>query len=185
MSFMNASQIHLALTHVPVILSIIGLVIMLVALTRKNDTLTKTSFYIFLAAGLFALPVYFTGEGAEEVVEDLPGVSEGIIGQHEQFATISLTVILISAAASLAALFLFKSYKAIRIMKYAVLLFAFGSAVTMARTAQLGGQIRHTEIQSASVSSASEKENENEGSAKNNKNTKEKWGSEKNENDDE
>ena len=181
---MNASQIHLALTHVPVILSIIGLVILIIALIRKNDTLTKTSFYIFLAAGLFALPVYFTGEGAEEVVEDFPGVSEGIIGQHEQFATISLTIILISAAVSLAALFLYKSIKAARIMKYAVLLFALGSAVTMARTAHLGGQIRHTEIQSASIASANDKENENGSSAQENKNMKGESGSEKKEDDD-
>ena len=166
---MNASQIHLALTHVPVILSSIGLTILIIALIRKNDTLTKTSFYIFLAAGLFALPVYFTGEGAEEVVEDLAGVSEGTIGKHEQFATISLTIILICAAVSLAALFLYKSLTAARFMKYAVLLFAFGSAITMAQTAHLGGQIRHTEIQSASVSTSNDNENakQNPGNEKN------------------
>lgn len=149
---MNASQIHLALTHVPVILSIIGLAILLIALIRKNDTLTKTSFYIFLAAGIFALPVYFTGEGAEEIVEELPGVSESVIGKHEQFASISLTIILICAVISLAALFLYKYFQAVRILKYAVLLFSFGSAITLTQTAHLGGQIRHTEIQSAFVS---------------------------------
>jgi uncharacterized membrane protein len=156
---MNASQIHLALTHVPVILSIIGLAILLIALIRKNDTLTKTSFYIFLAAGIFALPVYFTGEGAEEIVEELPGVSENVIGKHEQFASISLTIILICAVISLAALFLYKYFQAVRILKYAVLLFSFGSAITLAQTAHLGGQIRHTEIQSTFASTANDKEN--------------------------
>jgi uncharacterized membrane protein len=156
---MNASQIHLALTHVPVILSIVGLAILLIALTRKNDTLTKTSFYIFLAAGIFALPVYFTGEGAEEIVEELPGVSESVIGKHEQFASISLTIILICAVISLAALFLYKYFQAVRILKYAVLLFSFGSAITLAQTAHLGGQIRHTEIQSAFSSANNEKKN--------------------------
>jgi uncharacterized membrane protein len=156
---MNSSQIHLALTHVPVILSLIGLTILIIALVRKNDTLTKTSFYILLTAGLFALPVYFTGEGAEEVVEDLPGVSEGIIGKHEQFASVSLTIILICGALSLAALFLYKSFSVARVMKYVVLLFAFASAVTMARTAHLGGQIRHTEIQSTVMATSNEQEN--------------------------
>lgn len=158
---MNSSQIHLALTHVPVILSLIGLTILIIALIRKNDTLTKTSFYIFLAAGLFALPVYFTGEGAEEIVEDLPGVSEGIIGKHEQFASISLTIILICAAMSLTALFLYKSFSIAKIIKYVVLLFAFASAITMAQTAHLGGQIRHTEIQSALAGASNDKGNEN------------------------
>ena len=171
---MNSSQIHLALTHVPVILSLIGLIILIIALIRKNDMLTKTSFYILLAAGLFALPVYFTGEGAEEVIEDLPGVSEGIIGKHEQFASISLTIILICGAMSLAAVFLYKSFSIARVMKYVVLLFAFASAVTMAKTAHLGGQIRHTEIQST-VMASSDKEN---GSGENSKQEK---GSEKKE----
>jgi len=172
---MDASQIHLALTHVPVILSITGLTILIIALVRKNDILTKTSFYTFLAAGIFALPVYFSGEGAEEIVEDLPSVSEGIIGKHEQFASISLIIILICAAISLVALFLYKYFQAARIMKYAVLLFAFGSAISMAETAHLGGQIRHTEIQSAFASSANDKEN-----GENNKNAKQQT-SEKNE----
>jgi uncharacterized membrane protein len=172
---MNASQIHLALTHVPVILSVIGLVILIIALIRKNDTLTKSSFYIFLAAGLFALPVYFTGEGAEEVIEEFPGVSESVIGKHEQFASISLTIILICGVASLAALFLYKYLQAARIIKYAVLIFAFGSAITMAQTAHLGGQIRHTEIGSALTSAANDNENQKD------ENAKQESGSEKNE----
>lgn len=172
---MNASQIHLALTHVPVILSSIGLAILIIALIRKNDTLAKTSFYIFLAAGLFALPVYFTGEGAEEIVEELPGVSESLIGKHEQFASISLTIILICGILSLAALFLYKYLQAARIVKYAVLIFALGSAITMAQTAHLGGQIRHTEIRTAFTSAAA---NDNE---QNGENTKQESGSEKKE----
>jgi uncharacterized membrane protein len=172
---MNSSQIHLALTHVPVILSLVGLTILIIALIRKNDTLTKTSFYIFLAAGLFALPVYFTGEGAEEIVEDLPGVSEGIIGKHEQFASISLTIILICAAISVTALFLRRSFTAAKVMRYVVLVFAFASAVAMAQTAHLGGQIRHTEIQSSFTSAANDKENGNE------ENAKQENGDEKNE----
>jgi uncharacterized membrane protein len=171
---MNASQIHLALTHVPVILSVIGLVILIIALVRKNDTLTKTSFYIFLTAGIFALPVYFTGEGAEEVVEEFPGISESVIGRHEQFANISLTIILICGVISLAALFLYKHLRAAKIIKYAVLIFAFGSALSMAQTAHLGGQIRHTEIGSTFTSAVNDNENQNGEDAKQESGTEKK-----------
>ena len=157
---MNASQIHLALTHVPVIMSFIGLGVLVIALIKKNDILTKTSFYIFLTAGLFALPVYFTGEGAEENVEELPGISESLIGRHEQFANISFTIILVCAALSLAALLLYKYRQAFKSIRYVVLLFAFGSALAMAQTAHLGGQIRHSEIR-ANFSSVSSGDNEN------------------------
>jgi uncharacterized membrane protein len=166
---MNASQIHLALTHVPVILSIIGLIVLSISLAWKNDTLTKTSFYIFIAAGLFAIPVYLTGEGAEEIVEKFPGVSENIIEKHEEFAAISMVIILISGVISLAGLFLYKRLQIAKVLKYAVLLFAFGSAIMMAQTAHLGGQIRHTEIRSAFASAADSGSHENRNESKDSK----------------
>jgi biotin transporter BioY len=150
---MNSSQIHLALTHIPVVLSFVGLVMLIVALLKRNDLLTKTSFYIFLMAGLFALPVYFTGEDTEEIVEHLPGISESIISRHEQFATISLTMTLLCAAISLAGLVFYKYPNVARLIRYTLFAFAFGSAGAMAQTAHLGGQIRHTEIRSSAVSS--------------------------------
>lgn len=148
---MNTSQIHLALTHVPVILSFVGLVALIVAIMRKNSSLTKTSFYIFLAAALFVIPVYLTGEGTEEVIEGLPGVAENIISKHEQFANVSLSIVLLCGVLSVIGLFLYNRQAIGKSIKYIVLFFAFGSAITMARTAHLGGQIRHTEIRPAFV----------------------------------
>lgn len=49
---MNSAQMHLALTHVPVILSIAGLIMLTVALLLKNATLTKTSYSVILVAGI-------------------------------------------------------------------------------------------------------------------------------------
>src|SRR6476661_626776 len=98
---MNASQIHLALTHVPVVLSFIGLVILSIGLLKKNETITKTSFYLLLAAGIFTVPVYFTGEGTEEIVENIPGVSESIISKHEDVANLTLVAISITALMAL------------------------------------------------------------------------------------
>jgi hypothetical protein len=37
----------------------------------------------FVLTALLALPVYFTGEPAEKVVERLPGVTEPLIEEHE------------------------------------------------------------------------------------------------------
>ena len=145
---MNATQIHLALTHVPVILSFTGLVILIISYFKKNETLAKTSFYILLLAGLFTIPVYLTGEGTEEVVEKLPGVSESIIEEHEEFAGIALVIISIGGVIALAGLVLNRFPGLTRIVKIMALLFAFGSAAAMARTAHLGGQIRHSEIRS-------------------------------------
>lgn len=153
---MNSYQIHLALTHVPVILSIVGVVVLAVAMIRKNDTLTKTSFYLFLFAGAFAIPVFFTGEGAEETVEHLPGVSEGVIEKHEELATLAFSVVSVAAIISVAGILLFKKTRILRIIRPLMLLLALTTAGIMAVTAHLGGQVRHTEIR-AGFTTQSEK----------------------------
>jgi uncharacterized membrane protein len=151
---MNSVQIHLALTHVPVLLSLVGLVIMAVAMIRKNATLTHTAFILL---SLSALPVYFTGEPTEELVEGLPGVSEASIEEHEELAKTSLLVVLVTGAVALAGL-IWKTGLA-RILRVVVLVLALGSSGLMAVTAHLGGQIRHPELRSGFVAQAQGGEN--------------------------
>jgi uncharacterized membrane protein len=171
---MNASQIHLALTHVPVVLSFIGLVILSIGMLKKNETITKTSFYLLLAAGIFTVPVYLTGEGTEEAVENLPGVSESLISKHEDVANLTLIVISLTALIALSGI-LFYSRRIIgKIARTSVFILSLISAGAMAQTAHLGGSIRHTEIRSG-VAAVSDQNTEN-GSNKNEargKNTKE------------
>jgi uncharacterized membrane protein len=170
---MNASQIHLALTHVPVVLSFIGLVILSIGMLKKNETITKTSFYLLLAAGIFTVPVYLTGEGTEEAVENLPGVSESLISKHEDVANLTLIVISLTALIALSGI-LFYSRRIIgKMARTSVFILSLISAGAMAQTAHLGGSIRHTEIRSG-VAAVSDQNTEN-GSNKNEalgKNTK-------------
>ena len=145
---MNSVQMHLALTHVPVILSLVGLVMLIVALSKKNTTLTKTSYIIIVIAGIAALPVFFSGEATEEAVEHAPGVSEAIIERHEEVAKLAMFFIAATGVFSLAALFFFRRKLASHILKLMILLLAITSGGLMAQTAHLGGQIRHTEMRS-------------------------------------
>lgn len=141
---MNATQIHLALTHVPVILSFTGLAFLLGSYFIKNPFLTKVAFFTLAAAALFALPVYLTGEGTEHAIENLPGISEGIIEEHEEVAKIALIVIMATGILALAGIFF--SGRFAKGLRIAVLVLAIGSAGALAQTAHLGGQIRHSEI---------------------------------------
>lgn len=143
---MNSSQIHLALTHVPVILSMVGFVVLVVAMLKRNDILARTGFYLVLFAGIFAVPVFFTGEGAGEIVEHLPGVSESVIEEHEELAKIAFGLAIAAALFSLAGLLLYGKGNAYRWIKPLVLLLALTTSGVMAATAHLGGQVRHTEI---------------------------------------
>lgn len=143
---MNSVQMHLALTHVPVILSLVGLIMLIVAFFVKNTTLTKISYVLILVAGVAAIPVFFSGEGTEETIENLPGVSEAIIEKHEDVANLSIISIAAAGLLALAALFSAKWQIASRVLKIVILLLSITSGGLMVQTAHLGGQIRHTEI---------------------------------------
>src|SRR4030095_5584590 len=106
---MNASHIHLALNHVPLFLSIAGTLTLLYGFIRRADQLKFFSLYLMIAAALFTIPVYLTGEGTEEMVEKLAGVSESIIERHEGMARIGLVVIIIAGIVALATLLIKKN----------------------------------------------------------------------------
>jgi len=160
---MNSVQMHLALTHVPVILSLVGMVMLIVALLKRNPTLTKTSYIIILIAGVTALPVFFSGEGAEEAVEHAPGVSEAFIERHEEVANLAMISIAAAGLLSLAALFFSRQILVARILKVMVLLLAVITGGLMAQAAHLGGQIRHTEMsRGVAVQDGNETAGENE-----------------------
>jgi len=143
---MTSVQIHLALTHVPVILSISGLIMLIVAFFMKNKILTTASYVMILVAGIGAIPVFLTGEGAEEVVEKIPGISEALMERHEEVAKLAMISIAAASFTALAALLASKWKVATQLTRIAVLVFASFSAGLIVQTAHLGGQIRHTEI---------------------------------------
>ena len=157
---MNSVQMHLALTHVPVILSFVGLVMLVAALILKNTTLTKTSYIILIIAGVAALPVFFSGEGTEEAVEHAPGVSGAIIERHEEIAKLAMISIATAGISALIALFSFRWFLVARAFKVLVLLLAITSGGLMAQTAHLGGQIRHTEIRNGIAAQSGNEERE-------------------------
>ena len=150
---MTSVQLHLALTHVPVILSIIGLMMLIVSFFINNNTVTKISYILLLVAAIAAIPVYLTGEGTEEAVEHLPGISESIIEEHEEVAKLGLIAIIGAGILSLGSLIAQKWQAGVRVIRVAVLIAALITGGLMVQTAHLGGQIRHSEIRNGNVAS--------------------------------
>lgn len=161
---MNAAQIHLALNHIPLFFSIIGGLILLLGLFRKNEGFISLSLYMLIAAAIFTAPVFLTGEGTEELVEKAVGVNESAIESHEDMAKISLIVIIITGALALAGLLFRKKPALAKGILPLTILFSLASFGTMAQTAHLGGLIRHTELQSdvSAGGAEADKEKENE-----------------------
>jgi uncharacterized membrane protein len=159
---MNASQLHLALTHLPVVLSLVGMIALLVSYIKTNTSLRKTALYILVIAGVAALPVFFSGEGAEEVVENLPGVSGSLIEKHEAVAKLGLFAILAAAVLALISLPRFVALKLKNGIAISALVVSFISTGLMVQTAHLGGQIRHTEIRNGAAPQGESSGNEHD-----------------------
>lgn len=155
---MNAAQIHLALNHAPLFLSITGGVILILGLIKKNESFKNISLYFLIAAALFTVPVFLTGEGTEELVENLPGVNETAIEEHEDMAKISLIIIIITGAIALLAMFLKKNTGIAKLLFTGALLLSLASFGFMAQTAHLGGLIRHSELQNGNSINTKEKD---------------------------
>lgn len=144
---MNWAHVHLIINHFPVI-GILGAILLLVySLVRKSEEVKMMSLGVFAIIALLTLAVYFTGEAAEKVVKNLPGVTETYIGRHEEIASLTLVLMEILGITSVAGLVLLRRSGAIpKWVAVMILILSLITAVVVNLTANFGGQIRHTEI---------------------------------------
>ena len=149
---MNQAHVHLLLTHLPIVGSLLGVLALLAGFAFRSEPVKRTALGLFLFAALAAIPTFLTGEGAEEVVENLPGVQESLIGRHEDMA--SIFIWLVSGLGLLSLATLAASFKSNSISKALYPVTLVVSLATMGVATQVGatgGQIRHTEIGGATV----------------------------------
>lgn len=151
---MSTVHLHLLLNHVPVIGTIIGLCLLAYAALRKDEGLARASLGMFAILALVAIATFLTGEPAEEAVEGLAGVSESVVERHEEAALLSTIALGVLGALSLGILLRFRRRHLPRQAAVALLAAGLVPAGAMAWTANLGGQIRHTEIRSVTVAPA-------------------------------
>lgn len=144
---MNGAQLHLALNHIPVILSMVGVAVLLWGWLSKNYEIKKVGLVLVIATAAFAGTAFLTGEPAEEVLEKLPVFSKELVHEHEEAGEFALIVSIIAGVSAAGTYYLSKkktqffSHGLIVTMIILVL-----SCFTFLRTAHLGGLIRHEEI---------------------------------------
>jgi uncharacterized membrane protein len=144
---MNLAHLHLLLNHFPTVGTVIGLGLFLVALAGKNDDLKKASLAIFFAIALLAIPVYMTGNAAQEAIADRSEVSAASMERHQAAAL--LAFMFMELAGVLAWLGLWQYRRNSRPASWtlpAVLIVSLLTFGLMARAANMGGEIRHPEI---------------------------------------
>jgi uncharacterized membrane protein len=149
---MNATHLHLLLNHFPIIGTLMGSLILLWGILKKQENIKNIACVVLASMAIIALPVYLTGEPAEETVEKLPGVSEAMIGLHEEAAGIAVWLMGITGLASAVALFFaWQKKNGSRILFAGTFMLSVISFVAMARTGYYGGKIRHAEIRDVNM----------------------------------
>lgn len=144
---MNQTHIHLLITHLPIFGSLFGGLVLAHGLWSKSNQTKIAAYNLFIISSIGAGIAYLTGEAAEETVENIQGVFEATIKQHETFALYAFVSLIVLGFASVVGLFL--TFKRSPLMKTTAFLVLFISIISfglIARTGYLGGQIRHTEI---------------------------------------
>lgn len=143
---MNIVHLHLLLNHVPVVGAALGAVLLAYAVIRHSSEVAKLTLTLFAMLAVVTVAVFFTGEPAEEAIEHLPGFSDAIVEQHEELALLSTIAFVGLGAFGLTALVYFRRRLLPRWVAATGLALSLTISGMMAVTANLGGQIRHSEI---------------------------------------
>lgn len=181
---MDIAYLHIVLNHLPIIGVPFGIGMLLLGLLAKNDSIKRAALFSFVILGILTVPVYLTGQGGEDFVEDLAGVSEVAIEDHERMATFALISV---GLLSLFSLFILLKYGGIfelfrgrrreesRLLDgeaqadstrgpvpgwvvAATLIIALAAAGILGYTGKLGGKIRHTEFYGGAAAEEDEEE---------------------------
>ena len=149
---MDATHLHLTLTHFPIVGTIIGIGILAYGQFAKNDDIKKVALLTFVLMAILTIPVYLTGEDAEETVEHIAGVSEQLIENHEELAEKAIWLMGLLGVLSLINIFtIIKNLSFVKTISLITLVVSLGTIGLFAKVGSTGGEIRHSEIRTNNV----------------------------------
>lgn len=144
---MNNAHFHLVFNHLPIVGILIGTFVLAAGLLLKKSDVKLTAFGIFIFSAITSVIAFYTGEGAEEMIENLYGISETLIHTHEEYAESFFTLTLILGAISLVGFLLeIKKHKFAKYFSMLILLIAIIVGLLAKYVGTSGGEIRHSEI---------------------------------------
>lgn len=147
---MDLAHIHLLLNHFPTIGFLIGAGLFVVSLIAKSDHLKIASLVVLLGIALISIPTYMSGNGAQEAIKSMPGLSKSLVEAHEGAALVAMIFMLLTGGFAWLALWQFR--RLARVPKWNLALILALTVVTfglMTRASNMGGEIRHEEIRAS------------------------------------
>ena len=157
---MNDAHLHMVVNHFPIIGTIFGLGILVTGMILKNNSVKNTAYILFAVAAIFAAFSMGTGEGAEELVEDMPNIGHQIIHEHEEIAEKFAVILYVTGFFGLVSLFTsYKKYRFATLFSFITLALAIVAGVLTKSVGTSGGEIRHTEIRTNIISTTGAEQN--------------------------
>ena len=166
------AHLHLLVNHLPVEGSIFGALLLIYAMIRNNAELKRTALIVLIFVGIAAFVADATGGGAARIVRKIPGTDRKDISEHAAAADYAKEAAGVTAIIALAGLLfawrrkdetqiVTSSASETTVERYvrhhkvphtgfviACLILSLFEVTVIARTAYLGGKIRHPEIES-------------------------------------
>ena len=144
----DLAHLHLLLNHFPTIGTILVFGVLLIGLVRRNEHIQKVGFEAIFLIALATLPVYISGNAAADVLTGAAGVSTDAIATHNDAALASLIMMAMTGAFAWFALWrLRRNGRLTNGLTWTVLVLAALTIAAVSLAANLGGAIRHPEIQ--------------------------------------
>ena len=159
---MNDAHWHLVLNHFPIIGTILALGTLIAGILLKNNSVKNTAYVLFIVSAIFAALSMSTGEGAEEMVEDMPNIGKRIIHEHEEIAEkLAIVLYLLGGISILGIVLNLKNHAKAKFISIVALIVAVGAVFVAQLVGTSGGEIRHTEIRPDSINSKVQTESVN------------------------
>ena len=153
---MNWVHLHLALNHIPVLGTLFVGLLLVTALIKHNREMVRLSLIWFVTLTLVSIPIKFTGDFAHQATIDSEWLPTEIVANHEQAADQATSAIFVLGLFAAYGLFQGRDNRPIPIwLTVVITILTLGTFALMARTANLGGQLRHEEIRPTTPNAAS------------------------------
>jgi hypothetical protein len=130
----------------------VALIFYIYSLRAKNEKLQNFSLIMLIGTAATVIPVFYTGEPAEEIIEGMTGISKKIIHDHEEAAEIAFVLTLI--AGGTAAINLFFKNRLPLLKQYGDKLIIFSCIIAigfLVYAASKGGKISHPELRESTA----------------------------------
>ena len=148
---MNDAHLHMVINHFPIVGTIVAIGILIAGLLNKNQSIINTAYVLFIIGAVFGILSMNTGEGAEELVEDMPGIGWKIIHEHEELAEkMALLLDVLGILSLVGFYFQYKNNPKQKLVSYLLLVLSIASLFVIQKVGTSGGEIRHTEIRNES-----------------------------------